>query len=67
MFDLSKEGEGVFIRTLKQYEIAIESVEATITSNLRDSLGSAQSAKEMFRILAKFNKLFSRPRIKGAI
>lgn len=56
-----------FERAIKQYELAIESVEATITSNLRDQLGSAQSAKEMFRIFAKFNKLFARPRIKGAI
>ncbi|CAD8134930.1 unnamed protein product [Paramecium octaurelia] len=67
VFDLSRDGEDQFFRALKQYEIAIESVEATITTNLRDSLGSASSAKEMFRILAKFNKLFSRPRIKGAI
>lgn len=45
----------------------MESVESTITTNLRDSLGSAVSAKDMFRIFAKFNKLFSRARIKGAI
>lgn len=42
----------------RQYEIAIDNVESTITTKLRDSLGSATSAKEMFRIFGKFNKLF---------
>jgi dynein heavy chain 1 len=42
-------------------------VESTITAKLRDSLGSATNAKDMFRIFGKFNKLFLRPRIKGAI
>lgn len=67
VFDLSKEGEEALSAALRQYEQAIDAVESTITTKLRDSLGSATSAKEMFRIFGRFNKLFSRPRIKGAI
>lgn len=38
-----------------------------ITARLRDKLGRAKSANEMFRVFSKFNALFFRPRIKGAI
>jgi dynein heavy chain 1 len=67
VFDLTKEGEQALDVAHKQYELAIDNVESTITTKLRDSLGSATSAKDMFRIFGKFNKLFQRPRIKGAI
>jgi dynein heavy chain 1 len=42
-------------------------VEAVITAQLRDRLATAQSAAEMFRVCSKFNALFFRPRIRGAI
>jgi dynein heavy chain 1 len=43
-------------------------VETQITVKLRDKLGSANSnANEMFRIFSKFNALFFRPHIRGAI
>lgn len=67
VFDLTKEGEMALDNAKTQYELAIDNVESTITTKLRDSLGCATSAKEMFRIFGKFNKLFQRPRIKGAI
>jgi len=51
----------------KNYEIRIDKIETQITSKLRDKLGSSNSANEMFRIFEKFNPLFFRPHIRGAI
>lgn len=42
-------------------------MEAEITSKLRDQLGAARNANEMFRIFAQCNALFVRPRIRSAI
>ena len=36
-------------------------------SRLRDQLGTAKNANEMFRIFSRFNALFVRPHIRGAI
>lgn len=49
------------------YGERIDRVEARITSRLRDQLGSAKNANEMFRIFSRFNALFVRPHIRGAI
>lgn len=51
----------------RKYNDRINNVEQRIISKLRDQLGTAQSANEMFRIFARFNALFVRPSIKGAI
>lgn len=42
-------------------------MEARITAKLRDQLGTAKNANEMFRIFSRFNALFVRPHISGAI
>lgn len=42
-------------------------MEARITAHLRDQLGTAKNANEMFRIFSRFNALFVRPHIRGAI
>jgi dynein heavy chain 1 len=42
-------------------------VEARITTRLRDQLGGAKNANEMFLIFSRFNALFIRPHIRGAI
>lgn len=42
-------------------------VENQIIARLRDRLGTAKSANEMFRVFSKFNALFVRPKIRGAI
>lgn len=42
-------------------------MESKITERLRDQLGSARNANEMFRIFSQYNALFVRPRIRGAI
>ena len=45
----------------------IDRVETRITARLRDQLGTAKNAAEMFRIFSRFNALFVRPHIRGAI
>lgn len=65
--DISKEGSDAWIAAEKRYEERIDRVESCITARLRDQLGTAKSANEMFRIFSRYNVLFVRPRIKGAI
>ena len=65
--DISKEGSDAWDAALKRYEERIDRVESCITARLRDQLGTAKSANEMFRIFSRYNVLFVRPRIKGAI
>jgi len=50
-----------------RYEERIDRVETRITARLRDQLGTARNANEMFRIFSRFNALFVRPHIRGAI
>ena len=52
---------------MKRYEERIDRVETRITARLRDQLGTAKNAAEMFRIFSRFNALFVRPHIRGAI
>ena len=50
-----------------RYDERIDRVETRITARLRDQLGIAKNANEMFRIFSRFNALFVRPHIRGAI
>lgn len=50
-----------------RYDERIDRVETRITTRLRDQLGTAKNANEMFRIFSRFNALFVRPHIRGAI
>lgn len=45
----------------------MELVEKSIIVKLRDKLGSVQSSNELFKIFQKFNSLFFKPKIKGAV
>jgi len=65
--DISKEGSDAWDAAHSRYEERIDRVESCITARLRDQLGTAKSANEMFRIFSRYNVLFVRPRIKGAI
>ena len=65
--DISKEGTDAWEASMKRYEERIDRVEARITAKLRDQLGIAKNANEMFRIFSRFNALFVRPHIRGAI
>jgi dynein heavy chain 1, cytosolic len=64
---LSPDGLEAWRRAVKEYEDRIERVETHIKEQLRERLAQAKSASEMFRVFSKFNALFFRPRIRGAI
>jgi len=49
------------------YDDRIDKVETAIAAKLRDQLGTAKSANEMFNIFSRYNALFVRPHIRGAI
>ena len=52
---------------MHRYDERIDRVETRITARLRDQLGTARNANEMFRIFSRYNVLFVRPHIRGAI
>ena len=65
--DVTKEGNEAWQAAIKRYEERIDRVETKITARLRDQLGMAKNANEMFRIFSRYNALFVRPHIRGAI
>ncbi len=65
--DITDEGHELWELAIRRYDERIERVEARITARLRDQLGTAKNANEMFRIFSRFNALFFRPHIRGAI
>lgn len=65
--DMSREGIEAWEAAVSRYEERIDRVETRITAHLRDQLGTAKNANEMFRIFSRFNALFVRPHIRGAI
>ncbi|CAG0913348.1 unnamed protein product [Notodromas monacha] len=65
--DISKEGTEMWDAAMRRYDERIDRVETRITARLRDQLGTAKNANEMFRIFSRFNALFIRPHIRGAI
>ncbi|XP_065362456.1 dynein heavy chain, cytoplasmic-like [Calliphora vicina] len=65
--DITKEGSEAWEAAVKRYEERIDRVETRITAHLRDQLGTAKNSNEMFRIFSRFNALFVRPHIRGAI
>ncbi|CAH8838540.1 unnamed protein product [Trichobilharzia szidati] len=65
--DVTKEGTDVWEAAIKRYDERIDRVETRIAARLRDLLGTAKSANEMFRYFSRFNALFVRPHIRGAI
>ena len=65
--DISREGVEAWDAAVRRYQERIDRVETRITAHLRDQLGTAKNANEMFRIFSRFNALFVRPHIRGAI
>ncbi|KAK3912297.1 Dynein heavy chain, cytoplasmic [Frankliniella fusca] len=65
--DISREGSEAWEAAVRRYQERIDRVETRITAHLRDQLGTAKNANEMFRIFSRFNALFVRPHIRGAI
>jgi dynein heavy chain 1 len=67
VLDVSAEGTRLFEQAEQKYNERTSRVENSIIARLRDRLGTAKTASEMFRVFSKFNPLFVRPKIRGAI
>lgn len=65
--DTTAEGVNRWKDLLHAYNLRIDRVESRIVTSLRSALSAAQKASDMFAVFAKFNALFVRPRIRGAI
>ncbi|KAJ8607590.1 hypothetical protein MRB53_040174 [Persea americana] len=67
VLDITPEGERLWIQAEAAYNERTARVENSIIARLRDRLAIAKTANEMFRVFSKFNALFVRPKIRGAI
>ncbi|KAI6100746.1 dynein heavy chain, N-terminal region 1-domain-containing protein [Pisolithus croceorrhizus] len=67
VLDVSVEGMEIWVAMENAYNEWAARVENQIIARLRDRLGTARNANEMFRVFSKFNALFVRPKIRGAI
>ncbi|PSN61624.1 hypothetical protein BS50DRAFT_680599 [Corynespora cassiicola Philippines] len=67
VLDVTPEGTRLFEQAEQKYNDRTSRVENSIIARLRDRLGTAKTASEMFRVFSKFNPLFVRPKIRGAI
>ncbi|KAF9649981.1 hypothetical protein BDM02DRAFT_3112755 [Thelephora ganbajun] len=67
VLDVSVEGTEIWVTAENAYNERVARVENQIIARLRDRLGTARNANEMFRVFSKFNALFVRPKIRGAI
>ncbi|KAL1836345.1 hypothetical protein VTJ49DRAFT_5263 [Mycothermus thermophilus] len=67
LLDVTPEGTQKWARAENMYNERTARVENSIIARLRDRLATAKNANEMFRVFSKFNALFVRPKIRGAI
>ncbi|EIN13215.1 dynein heavy chain protein 2 [Punctularia strigosozonata HHB-11173 SS5] len=67
VLDVSVDGTEIWVTAENAYNERVARVENQIIARLRDRLGTARNANEMFRVFSKFNALFVRPKIRGAI
>lgn len=67
VLDVSPEGSEIWYAAEVAYNDRVARIENQIISRLRDKLATTATAQEMFRVFSKFNTLFVRPKIRGAI
>ncbi|KAG8897185.1 hypothetical protein FRB99_008380, partial [Tulasnella sp. 403] len=67
VLDVSVDGTEIWVTAENAYNERVARVENQIIARLRDRLGTARNANEMFRVFSKFNGLFVRTKIRGAI
>ncbi|KAJ2903583.1 putative dynein heavy chain protein [Zalerion maritima] len=67
LLDVTPEGTAKWIRAENTYNDRTSRVENSIIARLRDRLATSKNANEMFHVFSKFNALFVRPKIRGAI
>lgn len=57
------EGTEIWIAAETAYNERVARVENQIIARLRDRLGTARNASEMFRVFGYYNALFVRPKV----
>ncbi|BEJ00458.1 hypothetical protein CcaverHIS631_0503150 [Cutaneotrichosporon cavernicola] len=67
VLDVTPEGSEIWYAAEIAYNDRVARIENQIISRLRDKLATTATAQEMFRVFSKFNSLFVRPKIRGAI
>jgi Dynein heavy chain, N-terminal region 1 len=67
VLNVSVEGSEIFAAAEHAYNEWVSRVENQIIARLRDRLGTARNANEIFRVFSKSNALFVRHKIRGAI
>ncbi|KAJ3124711.1 hypothetical protein HK098_000907 [Nowakowskiella sp. JEL0407] len=67
VLDVTDEGTEAWLSSEALYNQKVARVENQIIQTLRGKLGACKTANEMFRSFSKFNSLFVRPKIRGAI
>lgn len=67
VLDTTEEGVVSWNKAEKEYNERTTRVESAIIVMLRERLSIAKTSNEMFRVFSKFNALFVRPSIRGAI
>ncbi|WFD07771.1 hypothetical protein MVES1_003142 [Malassezia vespertilionis] len=67
LLDTSEKGTAALAHAEARYNAQIAHVENQLIEKLQGLLDHAQSARERLRILAQFNKLFVRPKVRAAV
>lgn len=67
VLDTTQDGTDQWQNAENRYNEDISKVENLIITRLRDKLSTCSTASDMFRCFSKFNALFIRPKIRGAI
>ncbi|KAK9469716.1 dynein heavy chain, N-terminal region 1-domain-containing protein [Lipomyces arxii] len=67
VLDISPEGTEIWNAAERVFNQRTSRIEDSIIANLRNCLATAKTANEMFRVFSRFNALFIRPKIRGAI
>jgi dynein heavy chain 1 len=67
VLDVSPKGTKLWSLAEESYVEKISVIENSISAHLQSRLEVCGSARDMFRVFAKFNVLFVRPKIRGAI
>jgi hypothetical protein len=60
------DGTEIWVAAENAYNERVSRVENQIIARLRDRLGTARNANEMFRVFSKFNALFVRPKVRSS-
>lgn len=67
VLDVSQEGVEAWNGAEQQYNEKVSQTETQIITKLKDKLSKCCTASDMFRVFSRFNALFVRPKIRGAV